>query len=568
MDNNSSDDQIIRPTNTPEASSPPPPVNDPMVQPAPQPSSEPITPQQAPSDLQVPLAGPPKPKGRWLKRLIALVVIAALAFVGWLLYQELNKKQDQSSTPTTQNKNIELMKVGIVSPDYGELYPDMSPQSYNYLINGQIFEGLVRYEEKSKIVPLLATDWTNPNDKTWIFNLQQGVKFHDGNMMTAKDVKYSIDKIINAKTDYTELFASTIDAVEVVNDYQVKITTVSPDPTLLNRLAFLYVIDSNAPKGSEPSQAGTGPYMIKPGTKPTAKDVQMVAFEDYHGGSPTTKALQFGARETSAELIKAFKAGEFNIVGEIPDKEASEVSGATRFITSEPEVAFIGLNVEKPGPLANKKVREAIRYGVDAELLGEAKGDEVTALSQLIPESIPGHNPAINPYQRDVVKARQLLKEAGYPDGVTIQFAFASEDSLGKELKRQLAEAGINIKVTNYSDFNAFIDFFLSGKAESFYVVYTSDILDGLDIYETALTGTGNYDNEELNKLLAKAADTVDPATRLKLLQDAAVIIDKDVAIVPLSTQDNLWLMDKDYDITQDQPSSFLSVYFHKTKLK
>jgi ABC-type transport system substrate-binding protein len=117
-------------------------------------------------------------------------------------------------------------------------------------------------------------------------------------------------------------------------------------------------------------------------------------------------------------------------------------------------------------------------------------------------------------------------------------------------------------------DFGEFIDYFISGKAEMYYIAYASDTLDGVDIYQATLTSSDNYKNDEVSKLLDESAETVDPAKRLKLLQDVAVVADEDVPVVPLSTRDNLWLMNKDYDIAQDMPSSFLSVYFSKAQLK
>src|SRR5262249_35033441 len=139
----------------------------------------------------------------------------------------------------------------------------------------------------------------------WIFNLQKGIKFHDGHTLAASDVKYTIDSIIANHSDLAQTYASTIASVDVVNNNTVKITTSQPDPALLNKLSWLYIIDANAPKGSDPTQAGTGPYELKSGTKPSSTNVQLVAFNDYHGGRPQTQALSFGARDNNAETLKA-----------------------------------------------------------------------------------------------------------------------------------------------------------------------------------------------------------------------------------------------------------------------
>jgi peptide/nickel transport system substrate-binding protein len=562
MDNNP-DNQFVKPNKKPETPGSQPPDDPQNQQPAnaPQPGEQ----FQQPSgqDNQAGNAAfssvqPPKPKRKWLKTLVAILVIAALAAIGWMLYKEVTKQQS-SQAPVTQNKDINQLDVGIATADFGQLYPDIPVvNSYSILTNAQIFEGLVRYEDKSKITPLLATDWTNPDDKTWVFNLKSGVTFHNGNEMQADDVKYSIDKIIASESEFAGTFASTIDSVKAVSDNQVQIKTTAPDPTLLNKLAFLYVIDANAVKDSEPSQAGTGPYEIKTGTKPSKDSVQMVAYSGYHGGSPTTKAVNFSSAKDEDTLLADYQAGKYDIIGPVSESKAESYSGATRFVTNEPEVSYFGFNVTKAGPLKKKQVREAIRYAVDPIKLGEAQGDTVTSLSQLVPKSIPGYNPALSTYEKDVAKAKKLLADAGYPDGVTIELTYSSAGTLPEELAKELKAVGITLKTNQI----------FSGKAEMYYISYASDILDGVDIYQATVSSSDNYANASLDKILDEASQTVDPAKRLKLLQDAAVIVDNDIPVVPLSTRDNLWLMNQDYDIIQDMPSSLLSVYFYKAQQK
>jgi peptide/nickel transport system substrate-binding protein len=515
-----------------------------------------------PTEAVVPADGGSR-KRRWKIPLALALLVAALGVSGWYLYGS----QKDSTIKTSASKDIPLLKIGLHQTDYGKLYPSISLSENSFIVNAQLFEGLVRYEDKSKLVPALANNWTNPDDSTWIFTIKDGIKFHDGNMLTAKDVKYSLDTIINMKdSDFNQTFADTIKSVEVVGSNKVKITTTVPDPVLLNKLNFLYIIDSNAPKGSEPSMAGTGPYEIKPGTKPTSTHVQMVAFNGYHGGRPKTQALDFGNGDTTTALLKGLKDHKFDIVG--PNLQINAPpTGTTPFVVTEPDVAFIGFNTVKAGPLQNKLLREAVRYAVNPLAIGKAAGSEVTPLSQLIPESIPGYNPSIPTYKQNVAKAKQLLAQAGYPNGVTISYSTAADPKKAEEIAKELKDVGITATIDHRTDFDKFIDDFSSGKVEMYDVQYSSDTLDGLDIYTSNLS-TANYDNPQLNTLLDQAATATVPSKRLKLLQDVAVIVNQDIPVVPLSTQDDLYIMDKDYAITQDMPSSLVSVYFYKVHLK
>lgn len=500
-------------------------------------------------------------KRRLLKAFCLLIIIGLLAAGGWLAY---NKHHSTAKTlAPAQRQNIPLLKIGVEQGSYGALYPDMSDTEYSFLTNAQMFEGLVRYENKSQIVPDLATRWTNPDSKTWLFTIKSGVKFHDGHTLSANDVKYSLDTVIASDSDLAQTFASSIASVDVVGSNQVKITTSTPDPTLLNKLSFLYVIDANLPKGDEPSLAGTGPYEIKPGTTPTDTNVQMVAFDGYHGGRPTTRALQFGSASDGPSLVADYKAGKFNVIGPVSPSDVKSAGSAKQFIVNEADISFIGFNTVQPGPAQNKLVREAIRYAVNAAAIGKAYGQEVTPESQLIPPSIPGYNPAITPYKQDIAKAKQLLAQAGYPNGLTLRFS--TGDTAGKlaAITDELKQAGITLTVDEHSDFDEFISYFSAGKAEMYDVAYSSDTLDGLDIYTTTLPAA-NYNNAQFNDLVSQASTTNDPAKRLKILQNIAVVINGDIPVVPLYSTSNIWLTDKQYNLRQDLPSAGTSVYFYQ----
>ncbi len=572
----------------------PPPEPEAPTAPAPMPGleEEPAAPSSEPSPAPAPappgsvvtssdgtIGGPPQPSQavvsnghgrgkRWLKRLLILIVLAAVIAGGWFVYDKYLKKAPAKTTVTEQNKDIPLLRISVLSADYGSVYPNVSANDYAISVNSQMFEGLVRYENKNKIVPDLATGWTNPDDNTWVFTIREGVKFHDGHTLAPSDVKSSLDEAVASSADFTQTFASTIASVTLDGGNKVKITTKSPDPTLLNKLTFLYITDANLPKGDEPSLAGTGPYEIKSGTKPTTTSYQMVAFDGYHFGRPTTRALNFSSAKDNAAMLKIFNAGQSDIAGAVNPDTINQAKNATIFKVDEADSTFIGFNTVKPSPVQNKLVREAIRYAVNAQAIGKANETDLTPLSQLIPPSIPGYNPAISPYKQDVAKAKQLLAKAGYPNGVTITVSVSDADQQEvNELAKELKPIGITLKIDKHADFDEFINYFSTGKAEMYIIDYASDTLDGVDVYNTTLP-PANYNNPKVTALLNQANTTVNPATRLKLLQQAGSIIDQDVAVVPLGTTSDLWVMNKNYAIQQDTPTGYIPVYFYKVHLK
>jgi peptide/nickel transport system substrate-binding protein len=505
-------------------------------------------------------------KGRWIKAFLLLLIIALLAVGGYFAYQK-NHKTSKVVTPA-QSKDIPLLRIGIKQADYGGIYPNITDNDYSISVNSQMFEGLVRYQDRSKIAPDLASTWTNPDNNTWLFTIKKGIKFHDGHTLQPSDVKYSLDNMVTGTSDFAQTFAATIASVELVGTDQVKITTKAPDPTLLNKLTLLYVVDANTPKGDEPSQAGTGPYEIKPGTTPTGSSVQMTAFDGYHDGRPTTGALAFSSVADNPTLIKDFNAGQYDIAGTLSPGTASQAKNATVFNVSEADSDYLAFNTIQPSPVQNKLVREAIRYAVNAAAIGKANGQNLTQESQLVPPSIPGYDPAITPYKQNIDKAKQLLAQAGYPNGVTITLSTSSAIAPeATEITNELKQVGITVTLDQHTDFDEYINYFTAGKAEMYVIDYASDTLDAADIYQSTLL-SANYNNPKVNDLLAQANTTLNPATRLKLLQQIAVLVDQDVPVVPLGTTADTWVMNKNYDIQQDSTSGYLPVYFYTVKLK
>lgn len=499
------------------------------------------------------------PSSKRKKILIILLVLILLAGVALVAWQKLSKKPE-SSQQAVVKQDIPLFKVGLQYGPVGGIYPDIELITHQFMTNSQMFEGLVRYEDKTKIVPALATDWSNPDNNTWILNLKPNVKFHTGRTMTAKDVKASIETLQKTNDVLNDAYASTIVGVEAVDEDTVKITTDGPDPILLNKLTFLYIFDSQA-KPAKNSTAGTGPYMVKPDSKVTENNVEMVAFDDYHGGHAYIRELHFSVQEKTDQLISGFKAGQYNMIGSLRQDSLSELASYETYVTQEPEITFFGINSLAKGPLQKLKVREALAHAINPEALADAINADVNVESQFLPLAIPGHNPDINRLPYDVEKTKQLLREAGEEDlEITVTHS-ETVKGLDEEIKTQLENAGINAKVVFEKDFDAFIGDVIDGNTQVHYITFVSDVLDGVDMLSQVLQNSANYKNKELDKLIDQANETLDPAERLELTQQAAKIVADDMALIPLYSQKRIWVTDKPYAIKQDMPSSDMDVY-------
>ncbi len=543
-------------------------VSSPVVTPdisTPSPGVEPVpasvAPQQPPVP-PVPVSGGGGHKGfkTKLALFVLLLVIIAAVLAGYFL------KSGNTPGTSTAKKDIPYLTYGVNGNGFDTLYPNSSTGSNAQIqVNAQLFEGLVRYQQQTKIVPLLATSWSNPSDTTWLFNLQQNVKFHSGRVMTASDVKASLDYAIAHQNDAegSSFFAaaSTIKAVTVVNNNQVKITTDGPDPTLLNRLSDLYVFDTKAAPNDPNS--GTGPYVVKAGTKPAADSIDLTAVTNYWGGHVYTKSIHIAGITDASKLGTATSNGQYDLAGDFPDNVLAKIKARKTISIPDLGINFIGLNTLKAGsPLQSLQARQAAAYALNIPAILKAASTRGTQASQLVPSTIPGYDPSIHDMPYDLAKAKTLLasvKNASAP--LTLSFLAGDEAPVG-EVVKELDAVGFNVKSESVPDTSALITAGLGGQTDMFYAGYSSNILDGLDILNSIVVGNQDYTNAQVESLAKQASSTLDPTARIKILQKIARQVATDVPDIPLFTQTRVFVLQKPYNIQVDLPSTEAGAYF------
>lgn len=526
--------------------------------------------QVAPDSTETPTApvpptdipAQPKPKASKTWLLLLVVVVLAGAGVGAYLLRSSTKPA------VVAKQDIPVLNYGLSDSTFTQTYPlGSSSTSLMTQVNAQLFEGLVRYQQETKIVPLLASSWSNPDDTTWVFNLRHGVKFHSGRGLTAQDVKYSLDYAVAHQSDENATaalaLASTIKEVDLVpgNDYQVKIVTDGPDPTLLNRLAELYVFDSKATLGDP--DAGTGPYVLKPGTKPTANTMDLSAISNYWGGHVYTKAVDITTVSDTSKLGSETAQGKFDLAGDLPDSQLAKINDSRILNVEDLGVSFLGLNTMKTGsPLQSLPVRQAAAYALNIPAILKAGGIRGQQASQLVPSAILGHDPSIKNTPYDPAKARQLLASVnGSNTPLTLSYA-SGDDKQVAEIAKELNAVGFNVKLSQQPDIGTLIGIALGGQTDMFYASYTSDILDGLDIVSSIVIGNKDYDNAQVDSLANQASSTLDSSTRIKLLQQIARQVAKDMPDIPLYAQTRSYALMKPYHVQVDIPSTEAGVYF------
>ncbi len=538
-----------------------PEVQSPAVpEPAPQPVSS------APASKPEPAQGTPSPKvtadntGKWALMLLVALLVAAGVYAG---YKYLPHRAIKS---VADKQDISLIRYGL--NDEGgvdKFYPQNDTETEDstpFDVNMQVFEGLVKFDNLKQIKPLLATGWTNPDDNTWVFTLQPNVKFHDGNVLTAKDVKYSLDNFKDSETG--KAFNTTIKSVDVVDDTHVKITTNGPDPLLLNRLAFLYVVDSRGKAGSP--DTGTGPYTTKPGTTATYDKAELVAFDGWHGGHQYARAVTYQNFHTEDELVAAVTKGDIDIAEDIFSSDnISKVDSAHVAMSFQSTgQSVLTLNTRKAkAPLADKRVRQAVYDLIDQSKLLAARGISGVVVNQIVPKDVPGYNPNIPDHKQNVEEAKSLLAAAGYVKGFTLEFPYLTDNNspLFDELAKELAVGGIKIKYVPYKDSESLNDYTRQNKYDVQGYGWDTQILDASDIISQAFQSP-TYDNPAIDAKLKTANSTIDEAKRLAMMQDISKDLMDDVAWIPMYSRLQHFIVPKNYVINRDSPGEAFGVNF------
>ena len=374
-----------------------------------------------------------------MKKVVAALLILAVVGGGFWLLRTPNQSGDTAapvSTSAPQQTAKKTLRIGVVGlpPALGNPYRGTGvPTIYTYR---SMFEGLTFVREDGTVDPLLATSWEPVDDLTWQFNLRRNVLFHNGAPFTADAVVNAIEYLTSPDAGI-EPIARDLGALagaEVVDDHTVVIRTHVPAPLLPALMEALLIVEPNLWRslGREAfalAPVGTGPFKLAEWAD--AKATLTAHTEGWR--PPQVDALEFYAIPDAAARVQAILADRIDIAVAMSrdDILAIESGGGRGDIgqtASVLGVVFLFSELEDGHPLLDKRVRQALNYGVNKESYIEALfGDSTAPASQPATASTFGFNRNVAPYPYDPERARALLAEAGYPDG----FTFTAEVTIG-----------------------------------------------------------------------------------------------------------------------------------------
>jgi peptide/nickel transport system substrate-binding protein len=329
----------------------------------------------------------------------------------------------------------------------------------------QMWDALTKFDAYTmKLGPGLATSWKPLDANTWQFKLRENVKFHNGEPFDARAVKYTFERIADPANKSEHLSrAPTIKRVDIVDPHTVNIVTSELDATLPLGVSWWLVMPPQyiQDKGLEYALAhpvGTGPFKFVDWRQ--GDFITMDANPEYWGGKPNFERLTIKVIPEPATRLAALKAGEAQIAVQLPPDLVSEVTASSDLRVETVPVGVTTLiqfdtaHGPADSPLKNQKVRQALNYAVDKQSLHKnlLAGQGAIAQGQSVSPEAFGYNPNIKAYPYDLDKAKQLLSEAGYPNG----FSFTMYTPVGKYLMDkevttaiadQLSKIGVQAKV-------------------------------------------------------------------------------------------------------------------------
>ncbi len=354
---------------------------------------------------------------------------------------------------------IEQFNMGLAA-DAKNLDPHRATDTMSFTVLKHVQEPLYTVDGRTKeLVPVLAERYEMIDPQTYKFFLRQGVKFHNGEEMTAEDVVFSLKRVTEKESVHSGNKGRQIDpeGFEIVDKYTVIVRTRSLIGGFLEGMKHPYasIFSKKAvEEGGEEyfrNPVGTGPFRFKSWTK--GERVELERFDDYHGKKANIKKLTFLVIPDDSSRSIALETGKLDMMYAVPPNDVTRLNeGAKTKVVSGPglRLIYLGMNNQKK-PFDDPKVRLAMQYAVNKEAYGQVvyQGNSVVPFGPLVPASTFAPKDAA-PYPYDPAKAKELLKEAGYPDGFTVELMSSSlQDYVNGAtvLQSMLGQFGIKVNI-------------------------------------------------------------------------------------------------------------------------
>ena len=460
--------------------------------------------------------------------------------------------------------------------------PHWSTNTSAIAVGKHAFDHLIHKNEKMGLEAQLAESWKPLDDLTWEFKLRKGVKFHDGTPFTADDAVFSITRhlTIESPNSFKQYVAGKTPIK--IDDHTIQIKTEVPTPLMETDLAAFAVVSKKYAEGaaspvdfnSGKATIGTGPYKFVEWKREDS--LVFDANPEYWGGKPKWDRVVFKPIKSDPTRVAALKSGDVDIIDRVPTADLSGLKKDPKVVISEgignrPWFVWIDMRRDLtpyvfnndgtpawPNPLRDWKVRKALSLAINRQAIVDRvfEGSAVIA-TQLLPEGFYGYNDDLKPEPYDPARAKQLLAEAGFPDGFKVTLhstsgGYLNDAKVAEAVTQMWTQAGIktdlvlNPKQIFFSQHTRKFNYSLGIRSHSVASGEPSVQLK-VQVHTNPIKGTQfcctptGYSNPRTDALIEEALITVDSAKREQLFKDVIGITVNDLGIVPLYFEANAW---------------------------
>ena len=452
-----------------------------------------------------------------------------------------------------------------------------------------VFDTLVWSGDKLQIEPRLAESWKPLDDTTWEFKLRRGVKFHDGSDFTAEDVKFSIERIPTVSgPNPTTIYVRRVKETKIVDPYTIRIVTDGPAPTLPNDFIRLFIVSAKAAAGLTKDNAneafntgkaaiGTGPYKF---VSWTPKDSFVVErFDGYWGAKQTWQRVVRKDIPNDAGRVAQLRAGQVDMIVRTPaadvptlerDPTLQVVVGDTVYVyyvefdmrEKPPQISAKDGSPLPSNPFRDPRVREAFDLAIDRQALAEIAMEGLgKPQSQIVTPGIFGYNEKLQVTKANVGRAKELLAQAGFPNGFKVVFHFTNDrlpgdGAVGAAVSQMLARIGIDVQAAaqpgavlyparTRGDLSLVMAGWGTLTGEANYT-YSSLVHSNAPQLKLGAFNWRGYVNPEMDKSLEAAAVEMDEVKRRSYLEKAGELVAADRPLIPLVSVGSAWTLRKD----------------------
>lgn len=483
-----------------------------------------------------------KKKGLKTMLLIFVLTTLAIALIGCS-----GDKEEESSSQIT---------IGIPQDLEESLDPHKMVAAGTQEVLFNLFEGLVKSSSDGSLIPAVASAYEeSEGGKVYTFTLREGVKFHDGSLVTAEDVKFSIDKCADTSNGgpLVEAF-SNIESVTIKDESTIVVTLKEADTEFLAYMTTAIIPASN--ENADTNPIGTGPYKFV--SRSPQENFVMEKFDEYWGEPANIEHVTFKICANADSIVMDLEGGSIDMFARVTATQAAELSDEFTVLEGTMNlVQALYLNHDAE-PFNDVKVRQALCYAINPDeimtIISDGKGTELG--SSMFPAFGKYFMEELNDtYNQDIEKARQLLKEAGYPDGfsftITVPSNYQPHIDTAQVLVEQFKEIGVNAEIQLIEWDSWLSDVYQNREYQSTVVGIDANNITGAALLQRFTSESSknfiNYNNAEYDTAFANALASTDDAEKIKYYKECQTILSTDAANVYIQDLPEFVAINKKY---------------------